>query len=194
MTIFGKIVLGSLFIIISTGIFYGVSTYVNKDNAVAQVSFATTTQEVVAVATSTETASSTQLASSGKKIPFVDFIKQGGSYKCSVTQTVSTMTTNGTVYIHDGLIRGDFAISVAGQSINSYMITKDGYVYTWTSAMPTKGFKTKVVDPKSGNSQAQAKGTYTWDGSQIGEYSCDPWTADTSLFEIPSSVTFTETK
>lgn len=185
--------MGGLLVVVAGGIFYGVTSYVDKDNATVTPIVATTTEEVV-VATTTESSTSTSTASTtpaGKKMAFSEFIKQGGSYKCTVTQTVATMTTNGTVYIDGSKIKADFAVSVAGQSINTTMIVRDGYTYTWTSNAPTKGFKTKVATGGQGDSSTGAKGTITWDGSQIGDYSCDPWVAQASMFELPTTVTFT---
>jgi hypothetical protein len=190
MTLFGKAVLGGLFVVVSLGIFYGVTTYVNKDNEAMSANVVPQTQEVVATTTPTEVATSTV---QNKKMSFVDFMKQGGSHKCTVSQSVASMVTNGIVYINNSSIRGDFEVSVSGQTIKSNMISKDGYVYTWTSAMPTKGFKSKVATGNQGDSSTQNKGTYTWDGSQIGEYSCEPWTVDEKMFELPKTVTFTQT-
>lgn len=191
MTIFGKIVLGGLLLVIAGGVFYGVTSYVSNDTPQeeAKVVVATTTEEVVVVATTT--ASTTKDVPAGKKIAFSEFMKQGGAYKCTVTQTVATMTTNGTVYLDSGKVKADFAVSVAGQSINTSMIVRDGYSYTWTSNTPTKGFKTKIAASTTGGSSASPKGTYTWDGSQIGDYSCESWITDASMFEVPSTVTFT---
>ena len=191
MTIFGKMVLGGLLLVIAGGVFYGVTSYVSNDapQEEAKVVVATTTQEVAQVATTT--ASTTPEKPAGKKIAFSEFMKQGGAYKCTVTQTVATMTTNGTVYLDSGKVKADFAVSVAGQSINTSMIVRDGYSYTWTSNSPTKGFKTKIAGSTAGGGSTSPKGTYTWDGSQIGEYSCESWTAEASMFEVPSTVTFT---
>ncbi len=190
MTIFGKIVLGGLLFVIAGSVFYGVTSYVSNDAPKEEVKVvvATTTEEMVVVATTT--ASTTPEKPSGKKIAFSEFMKQDGAYKCTVTQTVATMTTNGTVYLDSGKVKADFAVSVAGQSINTSMIVRDGYSYTWTSNTPTKGFKTKIATSE-GDGSASPKGTYTWDGSQIGDYSCESWTADASMFEVPKTVTFT---
>lgn len=191
MTVFGKIILGGLLLVVAGGIFYGVTSSVKNDvlPEVAIVATTTITESVIDIATTT--ASTTPEKPTGKKMAFSEFMKQGGSYKCTVTQTVATMTTNGIVFIDSGKVKADFAVSVAGQSINTSMIVRDGYTYTWTSTMPTKGFKTKIV-ATSGDSSASPKGTITWDGSQIGDYSCEPWTADASVFTLPTTVTFTE--
>ncbi len=194
MTIFGKIVLGGLLFGIVGVIFYGVTSSV-KNEIPRQDIAATTTQEVITASTTASVAlsaetSTTSVKLSGKKMAFSEFMKQGGAYKCTVTQTVATMTTNGTVYLYGAKVKANFAVSVAGQSIDTSMILRDGYSYTWTSNSPTKGFKTKIVN-NAENNQTSPKGTYTWDGSQIGEYDCSPWIAENSMFEIPSTITFT---
>jgi predicted membrane-bound mannosyltransferase len=143
MTIFGKIVMGTLLLVVVGGVFYGVTSYVNKDTASTSLPVvATTTTPVVEVTIATTTASTTASTTpekpASKKIPFIEFMKQSGAYKCTVTQTVATMTTNGTVYLDNGKVKADFAMSIAGQSINTSMIIRDGYSYTWTSNSPTK--------------------------------------------------------
>jgi hypothetical protein len=202
MTVFGKIILGILMLIVAGGVYYGVTLSVKNDVTATPVTFGTTTipvpEDVSATSTATSTASTSPTTTAAtstkpttKKIAFSEFIKQGGSYKCMVTQTVATMTTMGTVYLDNGKVKAEFEVSVAGQTISTSMIIRDGYSYTWTSNSPTKGFKTKIATGGQGNSSAGAKGTITWDGSQIGDYSCDPWVADASVFEIPKTVTFT---
>jgi len=196
MTVFGKIILGGLLLAVAGGVYFVVSTSVKSDISSDPVSFGTTTiplpVDVAATSTaSTTPASTTAEKPASKKMPFSEFIKQGGAYKCMVTQTVATMTTNGTLYINDGKVKAEFAVSVAGQTISTSMIIRDGYNYTWTSNSPTKGLKTKIATGGQGDSSTGPKGTITWDGSQIGDYSCEPWVAEASMFELPKTVTFT---
>ncbi len=199
MTIFGKLVLGLFMLIIGGGVFYGVTNYVKKDSEpmafVPVVTEMTSTSTEVINASTTEDGTSlgvttTDPKAPGKKMAFTEFMSKGGSYKCDVTQVVATMTTKGTVYMHDALVRAEFSNSVAGQSLNTTMIARDGYMYSWTSLTPNKGYKTKLAaeaTPKPGQ-----PATYTWNGSQVGEYDCKEWKADDTLFDLPKSVTFTE--
>lgn len=201
MTIFGKLVLGFFMLIVGSGVFYGVTTYVQKDSAkeietavIADVATSTASVDASSteIITGTSTASTTtDTKPSGKKIPFTEFMSKGGSYKCEVTQIVATMTTKGTVYMHDALVRAEFSNSVAGQSLNTTMIARDGYMYSWTSLTPNKGYKTKIAAGADSGAKNQAA-TYTWNGSQVGDYSCAAWNADDSLFDIPTTVTFTQ--
>ncbi len=203
MTIFGKTILGAILLLAGVGVFYGVSSYAHKDAApIEAVTFpvpadgaitASTTDATSTMATTTNVATTTPV-SIGKKIPFNEFIKKGGSYKCVVTQTVATMTTNGTVYLNNGKVKAEFTVAIAGNTINTSMIIRDGYSYTWTSNSPTKGIKTKIAKSLVGNASSSPHGTVTWDGSQIGDYNCEAVTVEDSTFALPTTVTFAETK
>jgi hypothetical protein len=128
-----------------------------------------------------------------KKMAFSEFIKQGGSYKCSVNQSVGGVETNGTTYISGGMIRGEYRSAAEGMNVDSTLVVRDGYTYTWTSMMPGVGFKSNIVETTGAESTtAGMSGTYSWNAEQIGDYSCESWDADSSLFEIPKDITFRE--
>lgn len=129
----------------------------------------------------------------GKKMAFSEFMKQNGSYQCTVTQNVNNTSVNGTVFINDGKIRGEFSTSYNGTNMNISTIARDGYSYTWTSMMPTMGFKAKIVENATGDANASASGSYSWNAEHIGDYNCEAWSPDASKFSLPTSVTFTET-
>lgn len=129
----------------------------------------------------------------GKKMAFDVFMKQGGSYQCTVHQSVQGTDSTGIVYLDNGMVSGKFNTAVQGINVDSNFIMKDGYSYTWTSMMPGKGFKVAVTAAASDGS-AGTSGTNSWDASQIGDYDCQPWTADASKFALPSATVFTEIK
>ncbi len=144
--------------------------------------------------TSTTTVSETTQAPavSGKKMAFSEFIKQGGAYKCTVNQSVAGVDTVGTTYINGGLIRGEYKTQTQGISVTSSLIVRDGYTYSWTSMAPTMGFKAKVVESAAVNTGAAMSASYSWNAEQIGDYSCEAWSADASMFVLPSGVNFRE--
>ncbi len=192
MTLFGKIILGGLLVVVAGGVYYGVSTKVANDTQADELVIATTTDTVPVVVMATTTASTTKEVPTGKKMAFTEFMKQGGSYKCTVTQNVANMISNGTVYIHNNKIKANFTTSIQGQTIETNMIAMEGYTYTWTNMSKGAGFKSKITPPKSDpNTNAAASATYTWNGEQIGDYNCEAWVVDTTTFELPKSVTFT---
>ena len=204
MTLFGKLVMGIFGIFVVGSIVYGVTSFMKEDNETnnpqpviaQQETLPATSSEVVASTTASTTAdvvATTTKATTGdtKKVSFVDFMRKGGSYKCAVSQKMANMVSDGTVYLHDALVRVEFSTTLAGQSLTTTMIARDGYMYSWTSMSPGKGYKTKIPDATSASS---AKGTYTWNGSQVVDYSCAPWKADDSFFDLPKSVVFTESQ
>lgn len=143
------------------------------------------------VNTSSSTAETANIEEEGKekKIPFGEFMSKGGSYKCTVTQKMANMLSEGTVYMHDQLVRVEFSTTLAGQSMSTTMIARDGYNYSWTSMTPGKGYKTKIVNTTT-DSSASPSGTYTWNGGQVTSYSCATWVADDSIFVLPKNIVF----
>lgn len=128
--------------------------------------------------------------SAGKKMAFTEFLKQGGAYKCSVSQNIEGTESAGTVYVNQGLVRGSFATQMEGQKITSDMLVRDGFSYVWSSASPT-GFKVSVaVSEGEGDTTTGTMGAYSWNADQIGNYNCEPWAADPSVFTVPSNIQF----
>lgn len=128
---------------------------------------------------------------SGKKMAFSQFIKQGGSHKCSVHQSVNGTDVVGTTYISDGKIKGEYNTQAQGMSIDSYFLVRDGYTYSWTSLAPNMGFKAKVVESTPSGS-GETSGNYSFNADVIGDYECQSWSGDASMFALPSGVTFNE--
>lgn len=126
----------------------------------------------------------------GKKMAFTEFMKNGkGSYECTVNQYVENIESKGTVFISNGKIRGNFATNVGGTNVDSNLIVKDGFTYVWSSMMGNLGFKSPVVEGESDTS-ASTSGAYSWNGNQIGDYDCKPWSVDNSKFELPAGIEF----
>lgn len=127
-----------------------------------------------------------------KKMAFSEFIKSGGAYKCTVSQNVSDVSSQGTVYIDGDKIKGEFNSSVGGLNVDSNLIVRDGYTYSWSSMTPNLGFKVKAQAPEAVDTATKTSDTYSFNAEQIGEYDCSPWAVDSKMFEIPSNVKFQE--
>ena len=124
----------------------------------------------------------------GKKMAFSEFIKQGGSYKCEVKQSMDDFNTGGTVYISGGNIRGDFNTVAEGQTAQTSFILKDGFTYNWSSLAPNMGVKVPVAVDSETTVNSEV---YSWSANQIGDYDCEPWVADASMFIVPTNINFT---
>lgn len=147
-------------------------------------------QEVLVEDTTKEEA---PIPATGKKMAFSQFIKQGGAYKCTVNQTLSGIDTTGVTYINDSMIRGEFNTRIQNMNIDSTFIVRDGYTYSWSSVMPTAGFKVKMTGTvTTPDTTTGTTGSYSWNAEQIGDYDCQPWTVDQAKFTVPTNVTFKE--
>lgn len=125
-----------------------------------------------------------------------DLLSMAGSQKC----TFSDSNSSGTVYISDGKMRGDFQSQNEGKSGVSHMLNDGSYVYIWTDGQQN-GYKMSLAvvkqqqaqiteSPSNGGSQAQPSQAVNM--QQKSNYSCDPWSADSSMFTVPTNVTFTD--
>lgn len=121
-------------------------------------------------------------ASSGM---FADLMARTGSWQCHTKATHEQGMSEGDVFINDGNIRGDFVASMAGRSINTSFISREGYMYTWSDMLP-QGMKVKV-EAAAGTSGGQGI-----DPATPVEYSCEAWAVDESKFATPSDMEFFE--
>jgi len=126
-----------------------------------------------------------------KKMAFLDFVKQGGSYMCEVHQDVKGVDNVGTVYLADGKVSGIFHTNAGDTPVDAMFIIRDGMTYMWSSAMPKVGFKSKV-DLSAVSADASTAPSYTWNAGAVRDYNCTPWTADEAKFTVPTTITFTE--
>jgi hypothetical protein len=106
-----------------------------------------------------------------KKIAFSEFVKQGGSYKCTVNQHVGGTDTKGTTYISNGMLKGEYATEVNDAKISSTFVVRDGYTYSWSSMMPSIGFKSKVIAQEGIKPEVSTSGTYSFNAEQMGSLS-----------------------
>ena len=117
-----------------------------------------------------------------------DLLARGGSYKCVYSQNTDGTESSGTVYTSGNMMRGDFMSTTPQGTVESHMVTRDGYFYSWSSAMPTG---MKIMMQGSGSGATGSQGDYT-DVNQQYDYDCDPWSGDATQFSLPAGVNFME--
>lgn len=125
---------------------------------------------------------------SGKKMAFADFMKMGGSYKCSINQTVEDTQTTGTVFIDNNSTRGMFETTTNGVKVEGNFLMHNGYSYFWSSASPM-GIKTAITEEEKNQPQPMSE-TYAWNPEQVGDYDCVAWSADNATFTVPAGIQF----
>lgn len=117
-----------------------------------------------------------------------DLLTKGIAQSC----TFSSDNSNGSVYVSGGSVRGDFDTTVNGKLTKSHMVVKGNASYIWTDDQTT-GFK-MAFDPNSVDANTSKNSTATNTGidpAANNNYKCSAWIADSSKFELPTSVTFT---
>ena len=115
-----------------------------------------------------------------------DLVAKNKPLKCTFTQKTDMSTSEGTLYIAEGKVRGDFDISSSGQSFKAYMITDGTSSFVWSSILP-QGFK---VPLQNASNQASTQPTQGVDYNQVLDYDCSSWVVDSAVFIPPTNVTF----
>lgn len=125
-----------------------------------------------------------------------DLIKLGKTIKCTYSMDGQGVLISGISYISGKNMRGDFEnTDQTGNKILSHMISDGEWVYTWTSASP-QGFKMNISDAESKTSTPSVSNPTN--GQNLDafknnvDFKCNPWVEDTSLFQVPSDIKFTD--
>jgi len=111
-------------------------------------------------------------------------VAAGNPVTCTFSTTTAQGTEEGTIYVADGKVAGDFTMNGTQGPTQAHMIMQDQTNYFWTSA-GTQGFKSAVTATSSSGSSQQGV-SY----SEPADYACQPWTADESKFTLPANITF----
>ena len=119
-----------------------------------------------------------------------DLIARGSS-KCTVTNSVENSESNGTVYVGNGKMRGDFTSVTKNpaMTVESHMISDGAFIYTWSDAMP-QGVKVAVSAANTTGQPNASEGNQAEMYNAVVDYDCDSWSVDESKFEIPTDITF----
>ena len=131
---------------------------------------------------------STQSANQNQPSSLKDLLSKGIAQTCTFTND----TTQGTVMVSAGKMRGDFAVTTDGKTTQSHMIVDGTTSYIWTEGQTT-GFK-MAFNPEA-TAQPAAPGAAPAGGintDQKLDYTCNPGVADSSVFNLPAGINFME--
>jgi len=99
----------------------------------------------------------------------------------------------GVVYVSDGKMRGDFKAPSESPSGGSHMIVVGNTSYIWMDGSKT-GFKNtfdlNATSPPSTSTEVESQEPVNL--SQPEDYVCENWVVDSSLFDLPSGISFTD--
>ncbi len=138
-------------------------------------------------ATTTNATSSEETAFSGNLLTLV---ARGGDWKCVWSSEKDGVKLDGTVFIGRGKFKSDVESSGSGLSATGHAIGDGQFVYAWSSSATT-GVKFPMTQS---NSALEVSGSNVQDlqFSESYTYDCQPWTAESGAFALPSGVTFLE--
>lgn len=105
--------------------------------------------------------------------------------KCDITYPEGS--GSGVMYFSsDKKFSGEFTIKSEGKELKGYVLSDGTYSYSWSNAL-NQGVKVKLDEAQKALGSDQNKGV---DMNQKVNYSCSPWTVDSSKFSLPKGVTF----
>ncbi len=117
-----------------------------------------------------------------------DLLALSGAQKCTFTSTETPGVSDGVVYVSGGKVRGDFTTTVENQTSRTHVITDSNNVYFWTDGQ-TSGIKMGIDIQATPGAPG---GAIDWNTQ--ADYNCTQGAVDASLFEVPSTIKFTEFK
>lgn len=115
----------------------------------------------------------------------------GKNVSCTYNTSVDKNVTNGTIYVANKKMRGDFTVKAADvKEMESHMIQDGEFSYFWSTSTPM-GTKMKISElPKV--SPFPGAQTQTADLNREVDMKCSSWSTDDSKFTPPTAVKFTD--
>lgn len=154
-----------LLIIVGLAVIGGGVYMVTKDNVTAPVE---------------PEASTVTLANTGT---VGELMRMTGDLECQIAISGQSFSSEGEVFISGESFRGDFRSVLEGQSLESSVIKKEGFIYSWANVIP-QGYKFAVVE-------AGLEETSNFDTTTPVNYECAPWAeVDASKFVLPADIEF----
>lgn len=138
------------------------------------------------VASNTEATAQAETESGVSTGSIKSLIEAGRTQTCTFKSTEQNVSSEGTMYVSGGKMRGDFNSEVSGVKNSSHMLYDGTTSYVWVDGQNT-GFKMSLDANAQSNTSTQGV-----DPNKNYEYKCSKWSTDNSKFELPSGVTFSE--
>ena len=114
-------------------------------------------------------------------------LADGRAQMCTYSSADEHASSTGTVYVADGKVRADINSDFADNTHQvTHMINDGTTAYVWTDEQAT-GIKMPVME-----TTADSAARSGIDQDKNYEFHCERWNADSSRFELPSGITFTE--
>lgn len=138
--------------------------------------------------TMTSTSVQEQSSMEGERKTLRDLWSLGVNQMCTFQDEQGN---SGTVYIGQNQVRGDFAVTVEEKLTNSHLIVKAETAYVWMEGL-ANGYKFPLGMLTGTENQTNVP--KTMDVNEQVDYECNPWTLETSRFDLPTGVEFVDSE
>jgi hypothetical protein len=130
--------------------------------------------------------------STGKNaVSIKELMARNEPLSCTFVRDQAGTRVNGSIVVYNQDVRGDFDIEGGPSgSFASHFIVKDGTSYIWTSLAPI-GFKKPVAKTSGTSASPEDQASIVGINDKV-DYSCTPWNADLTRFNLPSGITFSD--
>lgn len=120
----------------------------------------------------------------------VDLVARNERLECSVQYELANAQTEGTVFMHEGQLRGDFMIpATATTTAVTSMSIKEQVLYVWAEVAGEEWGVKKNLGSSSETVLLDAREPVPLEAPVL--YACQPWKAyDPSVFTPPSDILF----
>lgn len=127
----------------------------------------------------------TEVKNEQKQGSLKQLMSQASPQKCIVSSATENSQSEGTVFIANGKMRGDFVTEVDTKTTTSHMIS-DGKTLNGWSDETTMGFMFNMDQ----TAQATTTNQQAVDVNSNYNYNCEDWKEDSSKFELPKNIEF----
>lgn len=117
-----------------------------------------------------------------------ELLSLGQSVKCTFSDSMSSVATQGTVYVGNQKMKGDFSSMTGGKTTMSHILVDSPTSYFWTDGS-TVGMKMNLSASAMPSASVNNKGV---DVDKKMDFKCDSWVVDNSVFTLPKEVKFSE--
>lgn len=120
-----------------------------------------------------------------------NLMAMGQNQQCTFTDVDTG--SNGTVYVSNSKMRGDFVSISDSTTVNGHMIVDGDNMYIWTDG-EAQGFKASMSASEEVASQIEdnmgGSANSAVDVNAEFDYECSSWSVDNSKFTLPNGVEF----
>jgi hypothetical protein len=130
-----------------------------------------------------------------------DLLAMGQNQMCTVStseideESGTKTDTQGTIFISGKKMAQEVIVTSTDKdapNMNMYLISDGTYMYTWNPQYKDQGVKMKITEPEETTDTKDNAKSSAVNLDEKVNVKCSPWTVDSSKFNIPKDIQFTD--